>query len=931
PSFARRSPSSVTTRPSPDLQSHKYGLVFDGSSRLEIPVPPELDRPGQPFTVEMWVRFAYAETPATLLRCGKLKLTYTPNIVGSPEPAGLRLAVGDQTTGTDSSLAAGRFHHLAITSDGQRGQLVVNGNVLSGQQLSGIRERGRGPVHVGLDPQSQVGLRGIVRGVRVSSVNRYPQRLPASELPKILVADDHSLVALDFQVERGDELRDLAGAPENGRKIGAVWVPLDYFGEYAAEKNWGTVDLMRTFLADHHTLEGETHQTQSELVLKAESGRNVVLVPHLPPENYRFEAAAQRTQGEGGLMIGLVLGGHPAVLCIDGKLGSTRVTGLMTAQGQVLPSTRPLSCPSFDAAGAPRKLHCEVFTKGELASVRLLVDGQAAYEWTGPAAAAAAGSQWQIPCQTLFVGSSEAAFSLREMTLQRLSSSPANLVAAADGPPNPRTGPNTAPLPGTGSFTRERLPVPSQETLDAELAKAWAIYDADWKKATKPLQKATLAKGVLKSGAETTGDPTARYVLIEVARQMFVAAGEVNAALGAARQLEGDFSIPVHQAVAATLVELEKSSLPPEERGQFAKAAIDLADAMLAAADFERADEISAMAVQSVARLKDADLKKDVALRRAEVVGVVKQWNLIEASREALAQTPADPAANLAVGKFYCLVMEDWAKGLAHLASSGDSPFAAAAQLDGKSSKGDAAAGYAAAQAWAKLADDPKAGDREQRLALQRRAKLLLEASLVNLDGLDKVNAQKLMDKLQDVAAKAERGTDPRATADRPGLVGRVMARSKDAGVLITYEPDYLLTRDDLEKVRMAAGVQAGEPWQIMFHGMLTLPTDSRVEVWHAGGSAAGGVHTIFVGEKKVENEVGGNRSNNRITYIPVLRGQHAVLWVLSGVDMGTAGMRLTPTDASGQSLDHRTALIATRDLINKARRIPTKAELQFP
>ena len=84
-----------------------------------------------------------------------------------------------------------------------------------------------------------------------------------------------------------------------------------------------------------------------------------------------------------------------------------------------------------------------------------------------------------------------------------------------------------------------------------------------------------------------------------------------------------------------------------------------------------------------------------------------------------LQTNPDDPAANLAVGKFLCLAMHDWEKGISYLAKSADARLKDAAEKDVKAVKGSEIEQVAAGDAWYDLAGQTNA---DAKVALQMRA-----------------------------------------------------------------------------------------------------------------------------------------------------------------------------------------------------------------
>jgi hypothetical protein len=315
---------------------------------------------------------------------------------------------------------------------------------------------------------------------------------------------------------------------------------------------------------------------------------------------------------------------------------------------------------------------------------------------------------------------------------------------------SPLTGTNTVPSPPDKPpvVAGSRLPVPSAEEHTRRLAEARTIFEVQLKEAVKPTQKASLAQIILTAADNTKSDSNARYVLIDLARKVYIQAGEVARSLAAARTLEKEFEVTEDELYIATIESLDEATLPPDERMALAKAAIDLAEELLAADEFEQAEKISVVAAQSANKQKDAELRKEIVQRRSQIVRVATAAKAAQPSATLLATMPDDRAANLAVGKFRCFVLEDWEAGLPNFVKSGDPLFAAPAALDLATSSGKSADLAAAGEAWLKLAADTRSIAREDRPAIQRRAKAHLTAAIPGLVGLDRVRVEKRLEEV---------------------------------------------------------------------------------------------------------------------------------------------------------------------------------------
>jgi len=471
-----------------------------------------------------------------------------------------------------------------------------------------------------------------------------------------------------------------------------------------------------------------------------------------------------------------------------------------------------------------------------------------------------------------------------------------------------------------------RKPAPAGDALAAAQEKARGIYEREFRQASKAPQKAALAQKIQADGDAATTDPVARNVLIELARKVFVQAGEVQSALAAAERLETEYDLPPRELTIATVQALDDVQLLPEHRQALAKTAIALAEEALAKSNYPQADKLSAVAAQSATRQKDTELRKDITLRRNAIARAVKEWNAVQAKLETLKTTPDDPAANLFVGKFFCLALEDFARGLPHLAKSGDVLWEPPAKLDLAVATGDAAACKAAAEAWEAAAG--KVTDPDDKLAVQRREKRLWEQALPRLSGLDEVRAKKRLEDLRDVAVKGQPSKPEPAAAPRFGMVGRVInAAGKDAGLLVTYKPGQFLSPIHFDNIR----AQAGNPVaaRIVLEGQLVLEEDTLVQFYLTAATL--GWNQLFVDDVAVKSVGAGQISSSGSVNVSLRRGTHHLRWMLNATpDFGLARLQVsraaTPGVASGPDLP----VTVDSRLQAAAEKIPTTATIDL-
>src|SRR5262249_28833642 len=158
-----------------------------------------------------------------------------------------------------------------------------------------------------------------------------------------------------------------------------------------------------------------------------------------------------------------------------------------------------------------------------------------------------------------------------------------------------------------------------------------------------------------------------------------------------------------------------------------------------AADDFELALSILAVAESVSRKLASTDAAyKAVQTVIKETKERQKEFKAAEAARMVLGKEPDDAKANLAVGRYACLVKGDWNAGLPNLAKGEDATLKVLAEKE-LAVPGDAAAQVALGDAWWDYGS--KDSGRNKLLALRRAGHWYREA-LPQLSGLIKTRVE---------------------------------------------------------------------------------------------------------------------------------------------------------------------------------------------
>jgi len=243
----------------------------------------------------------------------------------------------------------------------------------------------------------------------------------------------------------------------------------------------------------------------------------------------------------------------------------------------------------------------------------------------------------------------------------------ADLLAPEQEPPGP---------------TAAKSPVPDQAAQDQALALIREIYKQDYETAAKPPEKIALAKKMLTQAAKPGTSPTGRFVLLRVARDIAAEAGDADTAFEAIDRMAAGYDVDTFMMRGAALNAAGDSALFPEHLRSVAERAVKLIEEAAGRDEYLIANRLGDIAAGAARKLRDGELVRQIAALNRQVGQVRKAHAAIEPQLAKLTEDPDNADANLAVGRFYCLVKGDWERGIPMLALGSDPALAAPAQKE---------------------------------------------------------------------------------------------------------------------------------------------------------------------------------------------------------------------------------------------------------
>ena len=227
---------------------------------------------------------------------------------------------------------------------------------------------------------------------------------------------------------------------------------------------------------------------------------------------------------------------------------------------------------------------------------------------------------------------------------------------------------------GFGQQVGQKQRIPSEAAQKAARLIVQEIYGDDFRAAKTSEQKIQLAQKLMKVAEETTGDPVGRFVLLAKVRVMAAELGNVQLTLTTVDEVSKTFAIEslAWKAESLAVIERGRNLTMPEQRRQFAEAALSLVEQAIAEDQFENASKLVAIASRVARKARYSNLSKQAAQSQREIASLQEEFELVQEARAKLNEDPIDAEANLVVGRYYCFSKADWDVGLLMLAIGSD-------------------------------------------------------------------------------------------------------------------------------------------------------------------------------------------------------------------------------------------------------------------
>ena len=307
----------------------------------------------------------------------------------------------------------------------------------------------------------------------------------------------------------------------------------------------------------------------------------------------------------------------------------------------------------------------------------------------------------------------------------------------------PTTPPPASPL--VPAAPAEREPLPNQSDRDQANALVDEVFGEALAAARTAQDKRALIDKLLNAAASEPHG-VRRFVLLDRARLLAISIGEVDAAQRAVAEMVHRFQIDSRRARVAVLLALDDNVAGPQFRPLADFGAV-LLEEIIAADEFQLADQVHAVALQAARKAGHGELVKRLQQRETDLQRLGPAFEVIGEQRALLEQNADDAPANLVVGRYYCFDKADWTRGLPLLARGSDPDLKSAAEKD-LAAPADAKDQVALGDRWWNLANTHEG---EVQQSLRARALRWYRQATPQLAGLESARIEKRLLQYRDL------------------------------------------------------------------------------------------------------------------------------------------------------------------------------------
>lgn len=298
-------------------------------------------------------------------------------------------------------------------------------------------------------------------------------------------------------------------------------------------------------------------------------------------------------------------------------------------------------------------------------------------------------------------------------------------------------------LQASFALSQDKLPIPDTASKKKASVEIKELFGGEFSKAKTPTKKVKLAKKLLQEGVATKGNPTSRYVLFRIAKDIAAGAGDADTAFQAIDQMDKFYKIDALRLKSDALIKAAKYAKTKDATKVIVEKATLLIEDAVKKDEYDLAKELGKIALAAARKIRDLGAAKKIVERNKEIKSIAQEYEEIKFAFATLETKPADSTANTKVGKFYCLAKGNWERGLPMLVLGVDAELKSLAM---KELKGPKAADFLVlGNGWWERAEKAEGVAQKQ---LQAHAAIWFRKAMPRLTGIDKTRVAKRLEQV---------------------------------------------------------------------------------------------------------------------------------------------------------------------------------------
>ena len=311
-------------------------------------------------------------------------------------------------------------------------------------------------------------------------------------------------------------------------------------------------------------------------------------------------------------------------------------------------------------------------------------------------------------------------------------------------------------LAASGIYCQEaespkRVTVPKESALKAATELLESAYSKQLARATTSAAKAELAVELVEASVEAAR-PANKYVMISRALELATEAGNAEIAFDIQQQLFTNFVMDNHDQRMELIKDLYKNA-DKVQMWSLGSKCLEFAEDAVEKDDYEMVGAFFKYAGYAAKKSGDKELVNDVKDRKRLVRLLEDRFKEVASALEEIKKNPQDTKANETVAEFYCLLKDDWEKGLPYMAKSGQEPHASLATIELSNLK-EPQQQYDLAESWWALSKNVGKLGKENVMA---HAVFWYRKALEDLPGLKKKIAETRIETYEKTATRANK------------------------------------------------------------------------------------------------------------------------------------------------------------------------------